>query len=149
RGNPNRGSRGAGPGGRRIDRPPGADALRRHPFRAFRESGRFHDAARANPFSRRFRMTEVLEAPLVSAAPELDCFAPVYPLPRLELVSGHGAWVKDAEGRAYLDFVSGIAVNALGHTPSGFAQAIARQLKQLGQVSNLFGHAPGLELARE
>ena len=95
-------------------------------------------------------MTEVLEAPAVAAvSPELECFAPVYPLPRLELVSGHGAWVKDSQGKTYLDFVSGIAVNALGHTPASFAPAIARQMKQLGQVSNLFGHAPGLELARE
>ena len=92
-------------------------------------------------------MTEVLEAPVSTVSPELELFAPVYPLPRLQLVSGHGAWVEDTEGKRYLDFVSGIAVNALGHTPAGFAQAVARQMKQLGHVSNLFGHAPGLELA--
>ena len=95
-------------------------------------------------------MTEVLEtSPVVAPPAELEYFAPVYPLPRLELVWGHGAWVKDSAGETYLDFVSGIAVNALGHTPKGFAQAIARQTKQLGQISNLFGHAPGLSLARE
>ena len=87
----------------------------------------------------------------VSAAPpsELDLLAPLYPLPRLELVSGRGARVRDAAGREYLDFVSGIAVNALGHSPPGFARAIARQIGTLGQVSNLFGHAPGLEFAAE
>ena len=95
-------------------------------------------------------MTATLESPPVApATPEVGLFAPLYPLPRLELVSGNGAWVKDAAGETYLDFVSGIAVNALGHAPKGFAQAIARQAKQLGQVSNLFGHAPGLALARE
>ena len=95
-------------------------------------------------------MTAVLETPpALETSPEVACFAPLYPLPRLELVSGHGAWVKDVAGETYLDFVSGIAVNALGHAPKGLAQAIARQAKQLGQISNLFGHAPGLALARE
>ncbi|HTM57004.1 MAG TPA: aspartate aminotransferase family protein [Candidatus Udaeobacter sp.] len=97
-------------------------------------------------------MTETtLESPLtISPAPtELGVLAPLYPLPRLELVSGRGAWVTDSEGHEYLDFVSGIAVNALGHVPPGFARAIARQMGSLGHVSNLFGHGPGLELAIE
>ncbi len=93
-------------------------------------------------------MTAVLDAPTATPRSEVECLAPLYPLPRLELVSGHGAWVEDLAGRKYLDFVSGIAVNALGHTPTGFARAIGRQLQKLGQVSNLFGHAPGIELAR-
>ncbi len=95
-------------------------------------------------------MTAVLETPpVIETSPEVAWFAPLYPLPRLELVSGNGAWVKDAAGETYLDFVSGIAVNALGHAPKGLAQAIARQAKTLGQISNLFGHAPGLALARD
>ena len=47
------------------------------------------------------------------ASEELASFAPLYPLPRLELAAGRGARVRDAAGREYLDFVSGIAVNAL------------------------------------
>jgi acetylornithine/succinyldiaminopimelate/putrescine aminotransferase len=82
-----------------------------------------------------------------TAVGELETLAPLYPLPRLEIVSGHGAWVRDAHGREYLDFVSGIAVNALGHTPLGLARALARQLRQLGHVSNLFGHPAGVKLA--
>ena len=82
------------------------------------------------------------------AAEEIALFASVYPLPRLELVSGHGARVTDAAGRTYLDFVSGIAVNAFGHTPDGLAEALQAQLHTLGQVSNLFANAPALELAR-
>ena len=89
-------------------------------------------------------MPEIAEVALPA---ESDVLAPLYPLPRPQLVSGRGAWVKDQGGREYLDFVSGIAVNALGHCPPGFARAIARQMGTLGQVSNLFGHAPGLELA--
>jgi len=83
-----------------------------------------------------------------STLSESDCLAALYPLPRLEIISGHGAWVRDTEGREYLDFVSGIAVNALGHTPVGFARALARQLRTLGQVSNLYAHPPGVKLAR-
>jgi len=79
---------------------------------------------------------------------ELSLFAPVYHLPRLELVSGRGARVVDAQGREYLDFVSGIAVNALGHSPPGLAAAVAKQMKQLGHCSNLFANAPAIELAR-
>ena len=60
------------------------------------------------------------------AAGELDVFAPTYVFPRLELVSGKGARVTDATGREYLDFVSGIAVNAFGHAPKG--------LKRVDQV---------------
>jgi len=82
------------------------------------------------------------------AADELGLFAPVYPLPRLELVSGRGAWARDAGGREYLDFTSGIAVNALGHAPPGLARAVARQLRTLVHCSNLHANRPAIELAR-
>jgi len=79
---------------------------------------------------------------------EVGLFAPVYNFPRLELVAGRGARVTDAQGRGYLDFVSGIAVNALGHTPAGLATAVAKQMRQLGHCSNLFANAPAITLAR-
>jgi acetylornithine/N-succinyldiaminopimelate aminotransferase len=82
------------------------------------------------------------------AESELACLAPLYPLPRIEMVSGRGAWVYDRAGREYLDFVSGIAVNALGHAPPGLARAVARQLRTLGHTSNLFTSAPAVELAQ-
>jgi predicted acetylornithine/succinylornithine family transaminase len=80
---------------------------------------------------------------------EVDLLAPLYPLPRLELVEGHGARVRDAGGREYLDFTSGIAVNAFGHAPRGLAEAIASQLARLGHCSNLFANTPALALAHE
>jgi len=80
---------------------------------------------------------------------EVSLFAPLYPLPRLELTEGQGARVRDAGGREYLDFTSGIAVNAFGHAPRGLAEAISSQLARLGHCSNLFAHQPGLALARE
>jgi acetylornithine/N-succinyldiaminopimelate aminotransferase len=82
------------------------------------------------------------------AAEEPGLLAPVYPLPRLEIVSGHGARVVDAAGAEYIDFVSGIAVNALGVAPAGLARAVARQMKQLVHTSNLYANRPAIELAR-
>jgi len=99
-------------------------------------------------------MTEIATPPAPTtteplAHEELESLAPLYPLPRLELVSGHGARVTDAAGREYLDFVSGIAVNALGHAVPGLARAVAKQMKQLGQCSNLFANRPAIDLARD
>jgi len=64
------------------------------------------------------------------------------------LVRGEGTAVWDAENRRYLDFVSGIAVNTVGHGHPVFRERIEAQLKQLVHVSNLF-HVPGQgELAK-
>jgi predicted acetylornithine/succinylornithine family transaminase len=82
------------------------------------------------------------------ASAEVGLFAPVYPFPRLQIVSGHGARVRDAQGKEYLDFVSGIAVNAFGHAPAGLATAVAKQMRVLGHCSNLFANEPAIELAR-
>jgi acetylornithine/N-succinyldiaminopimelate aminotransferase len=83
----------------------------------------------------------------VSVMNETELLAPVYPLPRLELVSGRGAWVTAADGTTYLDFTSGIAVNAFGHAPRGLATAVAKQMRTLGHCSNLFANGPAARLA--
>ena len=66
----------------------------------------------------------------------------------VEFVRGSGVRLFDAEGNAYLDFVSGIAVNAFGHAPKGLKRAVAKQLDALGHVSNLFANAPATALAK-
>jgi acetylornithine/succinyldiaminopimelate/putrescine aminotransferase len=81
------------------------------------------------------------------AGAETALLAPTYPLPRLELAEGRGARVRDAAGREYVDFVSGIAVNAFGHAPEGLAEVVAAQMRTLGHVSNIFASAPGVALA--
>ena len=86
--------------------------------------------------------------PAAFASEEQGLLAPVYPLPRLALVAGSGARVTDTDGRQYLDFVSGIAVNAFGHAPAGLASAISKQMRQLGHCSNLFANAPAIALAQ-
>jgi predicted acetylornithine/succinylornithine family transaminase len=91
--------------------------------------------------------TPAVPTPPGFAVGELDVFVPTYVFPRLELVSGKGARVTDAAGREYLDFVSGIAVNAFGHAPKGLKRVVAKQLDTLGHVSNLFANAPAQSLA--
>lgn len=64
------------------------------------------------------------------------------------LTHGSGMTVYDTDGRAYLDFTSGIAVNALGHADPEIAAAIAEQALKLGHVSNLYLTAPQADLAK-
>jgi acetylornithine/N-succinyldiaminopimelate aminotransferase len=65
----------------------------------------------------------------------------------LTLVRGEGTRVFDDEGRSYLDFIAGIAVDALGHAHPGLTEVIAKQAGTLIQVSNLFYTEPQIELA--
>lgn len=65
----------------------------------------------------------------------------------LTLVRGQGTRVWDDEGRSYLDFIAGIAVDALGHAHPGLTEVIAKQAGTLIQVSNLFYTEPQIELA--
>ncbi len=62
-------------------------------------------------------------------------------------VRGEGVRVWDSEGRSYLDFVAGIAVNILGHCHPAVVNAITEQAKQLIHVSNLYVNTRQVELA--
>jgi acetylornithine/N-succinyldiaminopimelate aminotransferase len=63
-------------------------------------------------------------------------------------VGGHGCWLTGDDGRDYLDFTSGIAVNALGYGDPGVADAIRQALDSgLIHTSNLYRTLPGAELA--
>ncbi|MEU4152066.1 acetylornithine transaminase [Streptomyces sp. NPDC026659] len=70
-----------------------------------------------------------------------------YGTPRLPLVRGEGTAVWDADGKRYLDFVGGIAVNALGHAHPAIVAAVSTQIASLGHVSNLFVAEPPVALA--
>ena len=67
--------------------------------------------------------------------------------PKVLLARGEGAHVWDAEGREYLDFLGGIAVNSLGHAHPAVVEAVSAQLSTLGHVSNFFATEPQLALA--
>ncbi|QTT72949.1 acetylornithine transaminase [Streptomyces mobaraensis NBRC 13819 = DSM 40847] len=70
-----------------------------------------------------------------------------YGTPRVPLVRGEGSTVWDADGKAYLDFVGGIAVNALGHAHPAVVRAVSDQIATLGHVSNLYVAEPPVALA--
>ncbi|MGW1197024.1 acetylornithine transaminase [Streptomyces sp. NPDC002536] len=70
-----------------------------------------------------------------------------YGTPRIPLVRGEGPAVWDADGKRYLDFVGGIAVNALGHAHPAVVRAVTEQIATLGHVSNLFTAEPTVALA--
>ncbi len=70
-----------------------------------------------------------------------------YGTPGLTLVRGDGANVWDADGNEYLDLVSGIAVNALGHAHPAIIEAVTNQIAVLGHTSNLYINQPTVELA--
>ncbi|MCX6934738.1 MAG: acetylornithine transaminase, partial [Verrucomicrobia bacterium] len=63
------------------------------------------------------------------------------------LVRGKGSRVWDADGKEYLDFGSGIAVNCLGHANPRLAEVMKTQGEELVHVSNLFFHPKQAELA--
>jgi acetylornithine/N-succinyldiaminopimelate aminotransferase len=63
------------------------------------------------------------------------------------LVRGEGCYVWDADGKRYLDFLAGIAVNALGHAHPVLVDAVSKQIATLAHVSNYFATPPQLELA--
>ncbi|WKK71069.1 acetylornithine transaminase [Rathayibacter oskolensis] len=77
------------------------------------------------------------------ASAMMRTFAP--PLAVLE--RGQGCRVWDVDGREYLDFLGGIAVNSLGHAHPVFVEAVSRQAGSLAHVSNYFATAPQIELA--
>jgi acetylornithine/N-succinyldiaminopimelate aminotransferase len=67
----------------------------------------------------------------------------------IALVRGKGTRVWDADGKEYLDFLAGIAVNSLGHCHPAILRAIRQQSKRLLHASNLYHILPQSELARE
>lgn len=72
-----------------------------------------------------------------------------YGTPPVALMSGKGMRVTDADGKEYLDFLAGIAVNTLGHAHPAIADAITKQAQELLHVSNLAIHPKAVELAEK
>jgi acetylornithine/N-succinyldiaminopimelate aminotransferase len=63
------------------------------------------------------------------------------------MVEGHGSYLFDENGRRYLDFIQGWAVNCLGHSPAVIAEAVSAQSKRLVNCGPVFYTPPLLELA--
>ena len=70
-----------------------------------------------------------------------------YGAPPITLVKGQGTHVWDAAGKRYLDFASGIAVNAVGHAHPHWVKRVTEQAGKLVHVSNLYRNEPQGQLA--
>lgn len=72
--------------------------------------------------------------------------SPTYAPANIVLDHGEGVWLVDREGRRYLDFMAGIAVNILGHNHPRLNEALIQQAQRLWHTSNLFYTAEQIEL---
>jgi acetylornithine/N-succinyldiaminopimelate aminotransferase len=90
--------------------------------------------------------TTALLAPEPQSGP-FDAVMDITPRPATVFVAGHGSWLTDSEGRSYLDFIQGWAVNCLGHSPRPILQALARQAERLINCSPAFYNDQMIRLA--
>ena len=84
----------------------------------------------------------------VSITPQSSALLGNYKRAASELVHGEGVYLTDADGKKYLDFVSGIAVNALGYGDAGLKEALHSAAEGLIHTSNLYATSPGERLAQ-
>ena len=73
---------------------------------------------------------------------------PTYNRSKISFVRGSGSWLESTEGKRYLDFGSGIAVNCLGHSHPKLINALNKQSKKLWHTSNIFNIPMQEELAQ-
>lgn len=78
-----------------------------------------------------------------------DWMIPVYALADFILVRGEGSQVWDQQGKSYIDFAGGIAVNALGHAHPQVLAALVEQAGKLWHLGNGYTNEPVLRLAKQ
>ncbi len=78
---------------------------------------------------------------------EKESLLTAYSRPDIVFTHGHGVYLYDSDGKKYLDFTAGIAVNALGHCDPGAVQVLQEQAQKLWHCSNLFYTEPPIRLA--
>jgi predicted acetylornithine/succinylornithine family transaminase len=76
-----------------------------------------------------------------------DALLPNYKRAPIDIVGGEGVYLLTSDGNRYLDFVSGIAVNALGYSDPGLRRVLHAAADGLIHVSNLYATSPGEQLA--
>lgn len=82
------------------------------------------------------------------ASAEDKLLLPTYERQRVLFTRGKGVYLWDSRGKKYLDFLSGIGVNALGHGHPAIQRVLKKQAGKLIHVSNLFFHEYQAELAK-
>jgi acetylornithine aminotransferase/acetylornithine/N-succinyldiaminopimelate aminotransferase len=80
---------------------------------------------------------------------ESELLLPTYDRQKVLFTRGRGAYLWDSQGKRYLDFLSGLGVNALGHAHPAIQAALKRQAGRLIHVSNLFFHEYQAALAKK
>ena len=80
---------------------------------------------------------------------EKENLMPTYGRFPVALVQGKGVYATDSEGKTYLDFTSGIGVNALGWCDDGWVKAVSEQAATLQHISNLYYNPVQTALAEE
>lgn len=78
----------------------------------------------------------------------VDALMEITKRPELVFMRGQGSWLEDHNGKRYLDFVQGWAVNCLGHCPASVVKAINEQAVLLINPSPAFYNKPSMELAK-
>jgi len=71
----------------------------------------------------------------------------ITPRPEVIMVEGNGSWLRDNNGKRYLDFLQGWAVNCLGHSNAGMIDALNAQAKKLINPSPAFYNEPMIRLS--
>lgn len=84
---------------------------------------------------------------MTTAKPALESLMEITRRPPVIFVEGRGSWLFDREGRRYLDFVQGWAVNCLGHCPPEIVDAVTAQARRLINSSPAFHNEPSARLA--
>jgi acetylornithine/N-succinyldiaminopimelate aminotransferase len=83
-----------------------------------------------------------------NASHPFDALMDITARPKTVFVRGEGAWLWDATGKRYLDFIQGWAVNCLGHSPPLLAEAVSAQAKTLITPSPAYYNDASLKLAK-
>jgi len=87
-----------------------------------------------------------METPF-AAAPAANALMWITQRPQLVFAEGRGSWLVDQQGKRYLDFVQGWAVNCLGHGHPAIVETLASQAGKLINPSPAFYNEPSLKLA--
>jgi acetylornithine/N-succinyldiaminopimelate aminotransferase len=103
---------------------------------------------RPSRVSARHPLEKSQEFDMKNAAHPFDALMEITSRPPVVFVRGEGSFLWDDNGKRYLDFIQGWAVNCLGHSPPEVAEALATQAKVLLTPSPAFYNGPSLKLAK-
>ncbi len=83
----------------------------------------------------------------MSTTGKFDAVMDITRRPPIVFVAGEGSWLTDSNGKTYLDFIQGWAVNCLGHSPPAIVEALGRQASRLINCSPAFYNDAMVELS--